>query len=199
MRGPRPVTEYVVAQIRSVSSHQHYLRLGGGGMVCLQERLHHDLPIAEHFSTHMGMLIFAAEIKLLIVGDHHRSKEFLEGLRIYIGIDEDEAAPGTDLGRSQLLRIFADVGEIPFASDSLQRSVDLPAPAMKAAAEFSCVLAAALAKYAASMQTNVQMRLELLLAGPRDDVREVGNVIDVIVTNVWYVVLATGYLPSLFP
>src|SRR6202020_2644570 len=134
MRGPRPVTEYVVAQICSVSGHQHYLRMGGDGVVSLQERLHHDLPIAEHFSTHMRMLIFAAKIKLLIVGDHDRSEEFLKGLRIYIGIDEDEAAPSTDLGRSQLLRIFANVGEIPFARDSLQRSVDLPAPAMKAAA-----------------------------------------------------------------
>src|ERR1700733_6937405 len=199
MRGPRPVTEYVVAQIRSVSSHQHYLRMGGDCVVSLQERLHHDLPIAEHFSTHVGMLILAGKIKLLIVRDHHRSKEFLKGLRIYIGIDEDEAAPGTDLGRSQLLRIFANVGEIPFARDSLQRSVDLPTPAMKAAAEFSCALAATLAKYTASMHTNVQMRLELLLAGPHDDVREVGNIIDVIVTDVWYVVLATGHLPHFFP
>ncbi len=127
------------------------------------------------------------------------AEEVLERLAVGIGVDEDVAppAPHLDLGQA-LLRHF-QAGIVPLARDLFERTIQVPGPAVKRAAQIGGGLAPIFTQLAATVQAGVVVGLELVLPGAHHEERHAGDVVGHVVAHVGQVVFVTGHLPDALP
>src|SRR5262249_49911644 len=117
--------------------------------------------------------------------------------RLRVHVDEHESSEYLDsrLRQRELLPIH--MGEVPLTDDALVGTVDVPAPAVKAALELRRVAVGARgAQFRTAMQAGVEVGTDVALADPCHDEGVRADVVDVIVAYFRDVLLAAGKLPG---
>ncbi len=128
----------------------------------------------------------------------HDLEVLLEGNRAGIQVDEDEAAPRADSRLGQAEVAIADVLEIPSARDRTHAAVELPAEAVKRAAEVLDVLVRQ-QQLAPAMRAGIVERADRSVGLARDQQRPTDDVVDDRVARLGQLLFAARHLPDARP
>ena len=175
------------------------LGVGGAQVQALVEGLLRDLPVAAQLLRHVRLDVAVLEVPHAeVLGQ--RAEEVLQRLGVRIRVDEDEPAPGADLGLGQLpgVPVGLDLGELVGAGHVAQRPVQLPGEAVERAAELAAPAVEVL-ECPPAVQAGVDVGLDGALAGAGHQVGVTGDLVDHVAADLGEVLLAAGHLPHAPP
>jgi hypothetical protein len=163
----------------------------------LDERLERDLPVAGDLGGDVEV-DRPVRHRPAVALRRERRDVVLERLGVRVGVDEDEPLPGADprLRQVELLRLH--VAEVPDAGDVLHRAVQVPREAVERTPQLGHVAALA-AELAAPVQAGVEVGADLVRAGPHDDQRVAGHLVEDVVADLRELVGPAGELPRPAP
>ena len=193
---PGEVGVRVVARV-GITEVLHQRRVGRHHVVRLHERFLAGLPVDTHDLldvSHLHPLLERVLGEVLV----EPGEVFTQRCGVAIGIDEHEAVPRVDERLGERGVGGAHAREVPLAGDLLQRSVEVPRPAVECAPQVLRALAVGLAQQAAAVQAGVAVGLDAI-GGAHDEERQVGDLVHVIVADLGDLLLETGQLPDATP
>ena len=123
----------------------------------------------------------------------------LKGPGIFIRVDKNKPTQATQQYLRQAVGFSGNRGEIPMAGNFFQGTIDVPCPAVKGAAEFMSPFAIVYFQHSAAMQAGIVKCLEFILIGAHNNIIKVRDLLDIIVTDFWNIILMTGHLPDSLP
>lgn len=185
----------VVLRVGVRQPRQH-LRVGGDHMEGLDERVLGHLPVAGQHLRDVQRLVAVLQRPDVVLVEG--AAIALEGLRVRVHVDEDEAAPGRHLGLGERELLRSDMREVPGTGRSLHGAVEVPGETVERAAELADVAAAG-AQLAAAVQAHVDVRADLVGGRPYDDQRVVADLVDLVVADLRDLALQAGELPHASP
>jgi hypothetical protein len=166
-------------------------------VVGLHEGLLHGLPVGRQDAGDVGLLVALLERPALeVLGQV--AEEGTERLGVRIHVDENETTPGADLHLGQTELLGNDLREVPLARHLLERAVEVPGVAVERAPQLRD-RSGLFPQLAPAMEAGVVEGLDLVRTGPHEEDRDVGDVIDLGVTDLRQLALPAGHLPHLRP
>ena len=166
-------------------------------MISLIKSLHRQFPIARHDLRHMRGKVAILKIKRReMIGQVFEIA--LKRFTIGIEIDENKPTPRPNLGLGQVHAGLIDVAEIPLSGDDLERSINIPCPAVERAAEL--LHASALgAQHRATVKAGVYIGPDFIGASARDNQRVMDDLVNHMIADSRDLFNPAGQLPRLAP
>ena len=168
-------------------------------VVGLQERLHRCLPVARQPLADVGLDVAVLEIEHgEVVGKH--AEVLLQRLRLLVEVDPDETGEDTHGHLGQVMRVAADVREVPSVRQVDQLAGERIRPTMKRASQlFGEAASARATELRAAMHTRVEVGLDRSVAGAHDQRTVTADVVHEVVTGLAKMVHVTRPLPRRGP